>query len=585
MMRDAAPRKTRPFAVLALGVALGGVACAGGDESPAGPGAGGQGAGAAGSGASAGNGAGMAGSGNGAGVAGSASGSSGQAGDAALEPSVFESAARRLSRAELDNTVEDILFDSTAPAAKYLSEDEFAPFDNDYTLQRASAALIDSLEVFAEDAAARALEPLNRDRIVPCTPASAGDEACFTQTMHALGLRLFRRPLSSEEVTPYLALLAFATEDNAHVENDFYTAVELGLRSLLQDPEFLYRIEVGAREVEPGVVALTDHEVATRLAYLLWGSAPDAELLVAAGEGRLSSAGDRRAAAERLLDDQRARASLHRFHAMWLGYRAIPASAELVAAFNLETTTLIDRVVFDEPSSYLSLFTAPDTYLNDVLAEHYGLPAPAGGEGWVDYGDSGRAGILSHGSVLAAFGKFSDTSPTQRGIFVQTRLLCNEVLPPPANVNVDQPPAAEDAVCKIDRYAEHRSVASCAGCHAGLDPVGFGLEAYDSTGRFRTHDEGHPECLVSGEGELPGYGTFNGPGELAAMLVSSGELEDCFVRHFLRYAAGRALRAADGATAAALAQSFVASGYSAKELLLEYVASDRFAENREEPAP
>jgi hypothetical protein len=213
------------------------------------------------------------------------------------------------------------------------------------------------------------------------------------------------------------------------------------------------------------------------------------------------------------------------------------------------------------------------------------LPAPAGGEGWVEYGDSGRAGILSHGSVLAAFGKFSDTSPTQRGIFVQTRLLCNDVLPPPSNVNVDQPPAAGDAVCKTDRYAEHRSVASCAGCHAGLDPVGFGLEAYDSTGRFRTHDEGHPECLVSGEGELPGYGTFNGPAELAAMLVTSGELEDCFVRHFLRYAAGRALRAADSATATALVQSFVASGYSAKELLLDYVASDRFAENREEPTP
>src|SRR5690606_22261585 len=144
----------------------------------------------------------------------------------------------------------------------------------------------------------------------------------------------------------------------------------------------------------------------------------------------------------------RARRQLNRFHSMWLGYRTIPHDATLNAAFQLETETLIERVIFDEPASYLQLFRSDETYLNDLLAAHYDLPAPSGGEGWVSYsagtGDNaaGRVGggILSHGSVLSAFSKFSDTSPTQRGIFVRTRLMCQAVPPPPATVDVDQPP-------------------------------------------------------------------------------------------------------------------------------------------------
>ena len=146
------------------------------------------------------------------------------------------------------------------------------------------------------------------------------------------------------------------------------------------------------------------------------------------------------------------------------------------------------------------------------------------------YGASGRAGILSHGSVLAAFSKFSDTSPTQRGIFVQTRLLCNEVRPPPANVNVDQPPGGGNAVCKIGslRGATARSQ-SCGACHNQPRPDRLRPRELRHRGSYRTHDDGHTECPIDGAGELPGYGTFNGPGELARMLVDSKALEPCFV--------------------------------------------------------
>jgi len=510
-------------------------------------------------------------------------GTSGQS--AGPAPTALESGARRLTRSELDATVRDLFGDDTSPAQKVLAEDEFNPFDNDYTLQKASRALIDSLEALADDVAARALSPAARSNVVPCTPSGAGDTACFHDTVVALGRRLFRRPLTDDEVTAYMTLEAFSTEDNPDVPHDFYTGIELVVRSMLQDPEFLYRLEIGTPEAEAGVSRLGEYELATRLSFLLWGSTPSDALLDGAAAGGLSAASARRTVAQGMLDDDRARDAVHRFHAMWLGYRSIPASAELAAAFDLETTHLIDRVVFDEPKSYLELFTSSETYLNDLLADQYGLTKPSGGEGWVSYGTSGREGILSHGSVLAAFSKFSDTSPTQRGIFVQTRLLCNKVDPPPANVNVDQPPSSGDSVCKYDRYAAHRSSSSCAACHDNLDPIGFGLEQYDIGGRLRTHDDGHPECTISGQGELPGYGTFSGPGELAEKLVGSGELSSCFVEQWLSYALGRHVSDDEAGVVSELARGFADKSYAAKELLLDYVASDRFALRREEPAP
>jgi hypothetical protein len=216
-----------------------------------------------------------------------ASGASGSAG-AGTTPNALGSKVRRLSRAELDNSVRDALGDTTQPASRFLSEDEYSPFDNDYTLQRASRALIDSLAAFAEDVAARAVDATNRAQNVPCTPSGDDDAACFTQAIESLGRKLFRRTLTTDEVTPYLALQAFATEDNQYVENDFYTGVELVIRSMLQDPEFLYRIEVGTPAAEAGTFALGGEEIATRVSFLLWGSNPDDALLDAAEAGTLA---------------------------------------------------------------------------------------------------------------------------------------------------------------------------------------------------------------------------------------------------------------------------------------------------------
>jgi len=423
-----------------------------------------------------------------------------------------------------------------------------------------------------------------RAALVPCTPTNAADEACFRAFLDAFLPRALRRAVTAGDINAYLPLLTFASEDNAVVDNDFYTAVQLAISATLQDPEFLYRVERGTPGSTPGLLELDGYEVASRMSYLLWASMPDDALFAAAAAGTLDSSDGRNGEALRMLEDSRARVQLHRFHAMWLGYRSIPHTPDLVAAFNRETSALIDRVILDEPGSYLRLFTMDETFVDDSLADHYGLPRPADGEGWVSYEGTGRAGILGHGSLLAAFSKFEGTSPTQRGILVRTRLMCEDVPRPPPSVDADQPPqGAMDAVCKYDRYAEHRDQSSsCAGCHSLTDPIGFGLENYDVAGRFREHDDGLPECLIEGSGEIVNVGSFSGPAELSQLLVDNDYVDACAVQQFLTFALGRPTSAYEADLLQEMVESFRAGQHDFKGFMVDFIASDRFARRAQE---
>lgn len=486
--------------------------------------------------------------------------------------------AVRLSRDELDQILEDVLLDDTAPARRSLAEDEYTPFDNAFERQTVSRALVDSLSYLAEDVAARALTNADaRARIVPCAPAAPADAECFDQVVQRLGALFFRAPVSDEDVAAYRALLAYGEE-----AADFDVAVGLLLQSFLQDPEFLYRLERGATADASGVRALDGYEIATRLSFLLWGTGPDETLMQAASN--LTSSDARRAAAEGMLADPRAERQLFRFHSMWLGYRSLPDDDSLPARFRRETEALIARAVFDADANYLTLFDSPETFVDEALATHYGLPAPASGTGWVRYPDgSGRAGVLSHGSVLSSFSKFSDTSPTQRGIFVRTRLLCEAVPPPPAVVDVDQPPGDGEPGCKLDRYVAHAEQSGCVECHSLFDPIGFGLENYDMLGRYREHDDGNPDCLIDASGELPGYGEFRGPGELASLLVDNDLIEGCFARQFMSHAlATSELAAPESALASELGRALAEGGGDVSAWLLDFVGGDRFARRPEE---
>jgi hypothetical protein len=483
----------------------------------------------------------------------------------------------RLSRIEYDNTVRDLLGDNTRAGFTMLPEDVRDPFDNDFHTQQVSGALISAAETLAAEAAARALsDPARRASLVGCTPAGAADDACLESFVRSFGRRAFRRPLGDDEVAAYLGLGALGQE-----AGDFYVSVDLVLRAMLQDPSFLYRVEVGTEvSGSRGLFRLNDHEVGTRLAYFLWGTTPDDRLLDDAAAGSLVGPAGRRAAALRMLADGRGAERVRAFHAFWLGYQQLALAPALAAELTAETDALVNRVVFDERADYFQLFRAGETFLTDSLAMHYGLPAPGSTGGtWTGYGQDPRRGILSHGAVLAAGAKFDDTSPTLRGVFVRNRLLCQVVLPPPPSVAVDEPPPPTSSRCKQDRYVAH-TAGGCADCHRNLDPIGFGLERYDRTGAFRTADKDAPECAISGDGEVVGVGTFNGPAGLGEMLIASGGFEACVVTQLFRMALGRREGSADAPTLASLTEGWKQKGRALDELLLDLIADPAFIHRR-----
>lgn len=483
---------------------------------------------------------------------------------------------RRLSREELGQTIQDLLGVDVRDVMDRMPVDPVStPFDNNARDQVPSAALLEGTKAIATTATQRVLaNAAAKERLLGCKPTAAGDEACLRKMVTRFGRSAFRRPLTTEEIDRYVSVAKAVAVEAA----TFDAAIEVVLRAMLQDVNFLYRIELGTPvDRESGLVALTPFETATRLSYLWWGSTPSEALLDLAASGGLDTSADVRAAAEGMLRDPRALAQWQRAHAMWLDYEAIEAADPLAKSMRAESDSLLGRVWSRErPWTYL--FTAQETFVDAALATHYGLAAPNGGKGWVPYAAPTRAGLLSHGSVLSNGQKFGRTSIVQRGQYVLTRLACAEVPPPPPalEVNVDDPPKPD--VCKVKAVDEHAMRPACAGCHRTLDGAGKGLEGYDLLGRARTKDESN--CDVDPRGELviggESIGTFAGPGDLASKLLESERLDSCFVEQVFQFAAGRPPLEADTAAIDNLVARFRLMKYDLVGLLLAYVEQPAF---------
>jgi hypothetical protein len=494
----------------------------------------------------------------------------------------------RLSTAEYFATVRDLLSEQSLPVFELMPADARTPFDNDVLEQVASQGLIDAADFLAEGAADQLIaDPPRLAALLGCTPSGPGDEACLRTFVTSFGRRAFRRALTQEEIDAYVlgrdggtGALAYATE-----ANDFNTGVHSVVWSMLQDPAFLYRIEIGTPvEGQTGIYELTQFEIASRLSYFIWGSMPDDQLLDRAQAGGLGTPEALREEALRMMTDERALARIARFHAMWMGYEVLPHTPELSQAMKAETEALVKRVIFEEQLPWERLLTFEETFVNDLLADQYGLAPPALAEGdWVPYADSGRAGILSHGSFLSIGAKFNDTSPVQRGLVIRERLFCDDIADPPPGVDVDAPVMPENTVCKIDRFAAH-SQGGCATCHSQIDPLGFGLENYDQLGRFRTNEPDNPDtpddetqCVIEGRGEFE-QGEFHGPAELGALAVESGLITRCLSKQLYRFVAGRSkLDSTDRRVVAAISERVGASGFTFGDLVLEVVSHPSFA--------
>lgn len=512
-------------------------------------------------------------------------GSSADDGDAPVPDEVADevgpSGLRRLSVAEYESTVLDLLGIDAEQARELLPSDTLTPFDNTYALQIPSEPLVKGLELLAGDLAEAAIaDPDVRAAIVPCSPTGPDDAACYAEFVSTFGRRALRRPLTDDEVERFSALLAHGGE-----AGDFWVGVGAGLRAFLQHPEMVYRVEIGTPvDDHPGLFRLSSFEVGARLSYFVLGTTPPEWLLDAAEAGDLDDAEGVAAAAQELLADPRARARVDRFHALWLGWSTLSRDG-IYGAMHDETNALLERVIFDDQRPWTDVLVSDETWLTAELAEHYGLPAPDGAAGWVPYGDSGRAGLLSHGAFLSVGAKFGDTSPTQRGKLVRTQLFCTEIPDPPPDlmVDVDEPPPAPADACKHERYFMWQEQ-QCAGCHNLMDPIGFGLEQYDATGAFRLTDDGRPECPIDGEGDFVGVGTFNGPAELGRLAVDTGLVEACVARQIYRFATGRIdLDDHDEALLSRLVETSTGDdGLHLFDWITAYVASEAFRLRREE---
>jgi hypothetical protein len=487
--------------------------------------------------------------------------------------------ARRLTRREVNNVLKDLLEDNTAPAG-VLPDDGREPFDNVFATQFASSALIEGADTLAREAADRLMaNQMKRNRVVGCQPTTVGtDAACFRSFITRFGRLAFRRPLTADEQQRFEGLAALGTE-----ANDFYKGVWASVAAFLQHGNFLYRVEKGTASSVPGVMALNSFEVATRLSFLLWGSAPDDALLAAAERGELVTEAGIKTAAQRMLTDARAKELTARFHAQWIGYEELAST--LGPAMQAETAALFSRIVFEQRRPWRDVFRYDQTFVSPALAQHYGLPAPAMMQpGWVSLQGTRRRGLMSQGSFLSIGATAAtDTSPTIRGKSIYTNLLCGVMPPPPPDAPAEA--AGNEQDCKAVKLNAHAS-GGCVGCHMYMDPVGYGLENYDFEGKHRTAEPGKPQCLLSGNGKVEDVGTFNGPDQLGQLLAASGKLEPCLVQQMYRFTYGRGLQLSpqDNASLSPVVNRVTAAASGARfdDILIEIVTSAPFRHRREE---
>jgi hypothetical protein len=443
---------------------------------------------------------------------------------------------RRLDRFEVTQSLVDVFGVATDDLESLLPEDLAGtnPFSNNYRSQTVSPLVISSYAGFARAYASKLEATMDVQQVAGCRPAAADDRACFDQLVRQVGRRLFRRPIEQADLDRYAAAIL----PEAASAGSFATAVEMVGLLMVQHPAFLYRVE---REGD-----LDGFEVGARMAYLIWGSAPDDALLDDAGD--LDDAKTRVSHAERMLDDPRARRNWQRFHAQWLGYSAASLPAAVAADLRDETNRLLDRVVFERDEDWLSIFRANETYITPALAQHYGMPAISAPQ-WVPYPAGRGGGVLTHGSFLSLGAKFGDTSPTVRGAEIFHRLTCGHLGTIPANVDTDRPPGLPTD-CKPARYTM-RDTPGCDGCHGITDNIGFGLENFGVSGQWRDFEPNKPQCAIESRGSWDGL-AYSGPAQLGELIAQDPRVSACATTQLFRFVVGRDEDLADDATLAAL---------------------------------
>ena len=429
-------------------------------------------------------------------------------------------------------------------------------------------------------------EPEHRKRILFCDPASG--DACVEKILTTLARRAYRRPVTQADIAP---LMGFAKMAQAQGDTP-KQGIQLALQAMLVSPHFLFRIEHDPDPTNPEQAhRVSDIELASRLSYFLWSSIPDEELLSLAEQGKLSEPAVLHAQVDRMLADSRSSALASNFAGQWLETRNLDHvnpdpeifedwGSDLKEAMRTETQMFFEAML-RENRPLSEFLTAKFTFLNGLLAEHYGIEGVTGPRfRRVELESPQRTGILGHASVLTVSSYPTRTSPVIRGKYVLENILGAPPPPPPADV-----PSLDEAGLGVagslrQRLEQHRANPVCASCHDRMDTLGFALENYDAIGRWRTEDGNFP---IDASGTLPSGESIAGPEQLTKVLQA--QLPDfirCLSEKMLTYSLGRGLERYDRPTVERIVKRVAADGNRFQTLVHQIVVSLPFTMRRGE---
>jgi hypothetical protein len=446
-------------------------------------------------------------------------------------------------------------------------------------------------------AATRRGDTPSRARIFVCRPKTQAEEsACAKTILKTLARRAFRRPTTGADVD---ALFDVYERGRKNAAEDFDSGIQHAIQALLVSPEFLFRVEQDPKSSSPRGTAhrVSDLELASRLSFFLWSSIPDDQLLDLAERGRLKDAAVLDQQVRRMLQDKRADALIANFAGQWLHLRNVetvtpdpvifPFDEALRQAFIKETELLFQSIV-REDRSVLDLLRADYTYVNERLAEHYGLPKVYGSQfRRVTVANADRRGLLGHGSILTLTSYPNRTSVVQRGKWILENLLGTPPPPPPPDVPELQAKKDGKALSLREQMEQHRGNPVCAACHARMDPIGFALENYDGVGKWRMADG---DAMIDPTGVLPDGTKFQGGAGLTQLMLT--KYRDDFVRtaaeKMLTYALGRGVEYYDNPVIRSMTREAAKDDYRFSSLILAVVNSTPFlmrGERRGEEGP
>lgn len=427
----------------------------------------------------------------------------------------------------------------------------------------------------------------SRDKVFVCRPTAATESACASKILVGLARRAFRRPVAAADIQPMLALFKEGRQNGT-----FETGIQWALERLLVDPRFLFRTELDPSGVKPGTpYRISDLELASRLSFFLWSTVPDDELLDVASKGRLTTPAVFEAQVNRMLKDKKSDALLRGFFGQWLTLRnvqnakpdttAFPEFDEaLRRAFTRETEMFLASQV-REDHGVPELLTANYTFVNDRLAQHYGIPNIYGTHfRRVQYPDDRRAGLLGHGSILLATSYNDRTSPVQRGKWLLMNILGTPPPDPPANVPPFPDNKAGEAPKSVRaRLEQHRANPVCASCHSMMDPLGFALENFNGVGGWRAVDGSTP---IDPSGVMAGGSAkFSGPAEFRGVLAGRQEqFVSTVTDKLLTYALGRGVEPFDQPVVRQIMREAEKSNYRWSALVLAITRSMPFQMRR-----